>query len=91
MWVNLVAATTNIGLDYILIFGKLGLPEMGVEGAAWATVLAHCFGAIVFLLMFFGKKNRETYNTLVAWRFDRDLFLRMMKFGAPNGIQFFVE
>jgi MATE family multidrug resistance protein len=91
MWVNLVAATTNIGLDYILIFGKLGLPEMGIEGAAWATVLAHCFGAIVFLLMFFGKKNRETYNTLVAWRFDRDLFLRMMKFGAPNGIQFFVE
>ena len=52
MWVNLVAATTNIGLDYILIFGKLGLPEMGIEGAAWATVLAHCFGAIVFLLMF---------------------------------------
>jgi MATE family multidrug resistance protein len=35
--------------------------------------------------------NRETFNTLGSWRFDRGLFLRMMKFGAPNGVQFFVE
>lgn len=91
MWVNLVSAATNAGLDYVLIFGKLGLPEMGMEGAAWATVLAHYFGATIFLLLFFGKKNRETFNTLGTWRFDRDLFRRMMKFGTPNGVQFFVE
>ena len=91
MWVNLVAAATNAGLDYILIFGKFGLPEMGIEGAAWGTVLAHYFGATVFLVMFFGKKNRQKFNTLGTWRFDRSLFARMMKFGTPNGVQFFVE
>jgi MATE family multidrug resistance protein len=91
MWVNLVAAGTNMVLDYVFIFGKLGLPEMGIEGAAWASVLAHSLGASIFLVMFFGKKNRDAFNTARAWRFDRELFGRMMKFGAPNGVQFFVE
>lgn len=91
LWVNLIAAGTNVVLDYVFVFGKLGVPEMGIEGAAWATVLAHYFGATIFLVMFFGKKNRETFGTARAWRFDRELFSRMMKFGTPNGVQFFVE
>ncbi len=91
MWVNLFAASMNMVLDYLLIFGKFGFPEMGIRGAAWATVLAHSCGAVVFLVMLFGKQNRLKFNTLHTWRFDRSLFLRMMKFGTPNGVQFFVE
>jgi MATE family multidrug resistance protein len=91
MWVNFFAASVNVFLDYLFIFGHFGFPTMGIRGAALATVLAHCVGMTVFLVMFFGKENRRTFNTLNAWCFDMDLFRRMMKFGTPNGVQFFVE
>jgi MATE family multidrug resistance protein len=91
MWVNLFAASVNVILDYLLIFGNFGFPEMGIRGAALATVLAHCTGMTVFLMMFFGKQNRRTFNTLRGWHVDMGLFKRMMKYGTPNGVQFFVE
>lgn len=44
------AVGINIVLDYGLIFGKLGMPQLGVEGAAWATVIAKCIEAGVMIL-----------------------------------------
>ena len=41
LWVTTVANLVNIGADYALIYGKLGAPKLGVEGAAWASVLGN--------------------------------------------------
>ena len=41
LWVTTVANAVNIGADYALIYGKWGAPELGVEGAAWASVLGN--------------------------------------------------
>ena len=41
LWVTMVANLVNVGADYALIFGKWGAPEMGVRGAAWASVLGN--------------------------------------------------
>jgi len=89
--VNLVAITGNIVLDYGLIFGHWGLPEMGIAGAAWATNIGLVISALAFALIFSRRHYREKYATLRGWKPDLKLFSRLLRFGGPNGINFMLE
>lgn len=91
MWVNVLATALNIILDYVLIFGKWGLPELGMKGAAIATVLSACFSFAIYLVLFLRSTHKRPYYTLRGWMFERPLFLRLMYFGFPSGVQFFLE
>lgn len=79
----IVGAVTNIILDPILIFGWFGLPEMGVSGAAAATVIAQAIGCAlgIFILI----KKDHAVNVRV---FSKDFKLRTIKdiyaVGAPS-------
>jgi len=87
MWSNLLITVLNIVLDYGLIFGHLGLPHMGVQGAAWATFIALSAGTAAQLWVFFMPRYRHSYNSLSHWRFDWYLFRRLLRFGLPVGFQ----
>ena len=50
MLASMIAVFTNLILDYCLIFGKFGLPQLGVQGAAIATVVARFFECIIVVL-----------------------------------------
>lgn len=89
--VNVVTTLINVILDYALIFGNLGLPRMGIEGAAWATNLAQCFAAITFVALVAQPQYRRRYGTLSGWRYNPDLFRRLLKFGGPNGLNFMLD
>ena len=91
MWVNIVGVVINIALDYVWIFGYAGFPRWGIRGAAWATALSQVFGCVLFFILMLRKPFRERYHTLKAWRFDRVLFRRLLRYGSPNGFQLMVE
>lgn len=51
LYASIVSALMNTGLNYLLIFGKCGLPALGAVGAAWATVLSQFGGFVMMCLM----------------------------------------
>ncbi len=80
---QLVGAGINIALDPILIFGLLGLPKMGVAGAATATVIGQCVAAIVAFILN-RKKNTEIKVTLKGFRPDGGLIKKIYMIGVPS-------
>ena len=91
MWINIAATAVNLVLDYALIFGHFGFPALGIKGAAIATVLAASTSFIIFLVLLARPHNERTYRTLSGWRFDPSLFGRIMRYGLPNGVGFFID
>ena len=58
---SIVSVFVNVGLNYVLIFGHLGLPAMGVRGAALATVIAQ--GVSICVVMLLAKRSAHPYLT----------------------------
>ncbi len=91
MWVNIIATVVNLILDYALIFGHWGFPEMGIKGAGIATVIAGVFSFFAFLALISTGEHNQTYHTIKGWRPEKELFVRLLRFGVPSGVQFFLE
>ncbi|MCF8145643.1 MAG: MATE family efflux transporter [Deltaproteobacteria bacterium] len=91
MLVHMTGAVVNIPLDYCLINGAGPFPELGIMGAAIATVVAYSTIVLTLGLLIFSRKNRIRFGTWKNRGFDRELFGRLMRYGLPSGVQFFLE
>ncbi len=91
MVVQGLSTLVNLVLDYLLVFGKFGLPEMGIAGAAWATVVAQWFSVLAFWLLMRYAEDRHEFGLVSGNRFDGELFRRLLNYGAPGGLPMLVE
>ena len=89
--VNVVATVVNVVFDWLWIFGRGGFPEMGVTGAALATILSQVVGAAVYLALILKRTHREAYGTGSGWRLEPWLVGRLVRFGMPTGLQYSLE
>jgi MATE family multidrug resistance protein len=81
----------NMILDYVLIFGKWGLPALGAEGAAIATVASVCFSCVLYLGLIMRRTYDRTYHTWRGRGLNAALLARLVRFGLPYGVQFFLD
>lgn len=59
--ITMIGAVLNVVLNYVLIYGKFGFPEMGIIGAGWATLIARCFAFLLFVIWLYSDKSFRAY------------------------------
>jgi len=92
LWITLAAIPVNALLVYLLIYGKGGLPHLGLFGAGLATTLVN-FGTFLAALWFAtNRRPFDDYRVLARlWRVDWSLMRQLIEIGAPISIAFLLE
>lgn len=93
MWINAAASVLNLALSWVLIYGGLGLPAMGVAGAGLAGSISRSFGCLVLLALVFTGRTvisfREPASRL-KWAFlkpDVEVMARVIRIGVPAALE----
>jgi multidrug resistance protein, MATE family len=90
--VVMAANVLNIGLNYVLIFGHLGFPAYGLEGAGWATFSSRMFMAIALGFYIYHHPSFRKYRDgFRIGNYQRITFRRLLNLGIPSGVQFIFE
>lgn len=92
MWILLSGNLLNIVGNYVLIYGKLGLPEMGVVGAGVSTLISRIVMVALFCLVFLARKKMRPYREgffKLGW--SRQLVSRLVSLGTPIALEMGME
>jgi len=84
-------ALLNILLDYALIFGHFGLPQLGFNGAAWASVISEIAGMLVVLGIIFYKKFHHRFSLFHNWRFNKPVAGLIFRQSSPLVVQWLLS
>ncbi len=93
MWINVIINLLNIVFCYVLIFGKLGAPALGVLGAGLATTIARAIGSLTLLGLMFSRRTVVSFEpghhrSLGAFlRPDFEIIDRIVAIGVPAALE----
>ena len=92
MIITIIANFVNIGLNYVLIFGKLGFPALGLNGAGYATLISRLIMPVIFLLIILKRPSFRVYfESAKKTRFEIQKIKRMLSIGLSIGMQMIIE
>lgn len=89
---SVLGTLVNLPLNYIFIYGKLGLPAMGGIGCGWATALSNGVAAIAMLIYLNRSRSYRRFHLIADWaRPDWQGIRYILRLGVPIGFTIFVE
>jgi MATE family multidrug resistance protein len=92
MFITIFSNLVNVFLNWLLIWGMWGFPEMGMNGAAWATLISRVLMMVLMAAYVLSTKRFAQYHLrFFKVRFSRPMLARILKIGVPTGFQFIFE
>lgn len=92
MMITISGNILNVILNYIFIFGKLGMPAFGLVGAGIATLISRIFMACAMMaFVYYGQRFKKYWAHFKRRKFDRKLVRNILNIGLPSGMQFIFE
>ncbi|QOP45433.1 MATE family efflux transporter [Sulfurimonas paralvinellae] len=82
LYIKLASSALNAGLNYLLIFGHFGFPELGIEGAAIATVIAYSFNNVAYYVLIKKMNAKLDFLPIIRWKDIK----RVLKVGYAGAI-----
>ncbi|MFD2565330.1 MATE family efflux transporter [Aquimarina rubra] len=92
MYATLIANIVNVVLNYLLIFGKFGFPQMGIVGAAVGTLVSRLI-MVVFLWVFlrYKEKSKAYVTNIKIFVLQNNMLKKILTLGFPSALQMFFE
>jgi putative MATE family efflux protein len=87
---NAIMATFNVGCNYVLVFGKFGFPALGIEGAAWASLISEVILLAAFILYLTFYTDTARFNIRKISPPDWSMIFQIFKIGGPAMFQGFI-
>jgi len=81
----------NIPLCYAMVFGKLGFPSMGIEGAAFSTIISTLFALLLFVAFYLRRQHRLEFQVVQSFVLDLPILRRFLRLGFPSGVELFLN
>lgn len=92
MIITIAANLLNIGLNYILIYGKLGFPSLGLNGAGYATLISRLIMPVIFIVVMLKRPKFRVYLTEAIYsRLEKLKIKRLVSIGMSIGMQMVIE
>lgn len=91
MFASVTAMLVNVAANYVLVFGNCGFPALGIRGSAYGTITGGMCGLIVLATVYFLGNRHSEYHIRNSFKFERQIMGKLLKFGYPAGIEFFLS